>query len=469
MISSLAETACPRWRPRYSARSSLPPAALFALVLAASLTAPPRAVGAEYELIDLGTLGGSYSIAGGISDAGVVALGATLPNGFHAARWSDGVLTDLGVPEGWQTSNGVDANATGWIAGIGIGETQGDHAYLWRDGSWLALGATGGLPYSAPAAISDAGLVVGRSYALGSGSPSLAWTWEEGAFTDLPPLPSGSRTAAQAVNAAGDVAGWSDVVEPAAGTHAVLWRERVPLDLGTLPGDDRSQALGLNAAGHACGFSSHPVPPYFTASRAVAWLGGQITPLDPASFASTHATAINDLDEIVGWGAVSLSSSPSSALLWQDGQVTDLDSVIPPESGWNLGAATDINTAGEITGWGIAPNGQIHAFLLRPLSPAAAGDPARLAEVPSIEVWPNPASGPIRIRLDLGGTDAAEVAIYDAAGSLVRRVHAGPLPAGRTDFSWPGTDDAGRPVPAGIYFVGASAGRRQVSTKIVLR
>jgi hypothetical protein len=146
-----------------------------------------------------------------------------------------------------------------------------------------------------------------------------------------------------------------------------------------------------------------------------------------------------------------------------------LSTVIPPGSNWQLGAATDINGAGEITGWGTAPNGQIHAFLLRPSGSAAVGEPARLAAVPALRVWPNPASGAAAVGLDLPVATPASVTIFDAAGNLIRHLHSGSLPSGTTEWQWSRSDDAGRAVPAGVYFVRASAGPGRASTKIVLR
>ncbi len=47
--------------------------------------------------------------------------------------------------------------------------------------------------------------------------------------------------------------------------------------------------------------------------------------------------------------------------------MTDLNSLLPSGSGWNLGGATGINDSGQIVGYGI-DNGQDHAFLLTPQS-----------------------------------------------------------------------------------------------------
>jgi hypothetical protein len=46
--------------------------------------------------------------------------------------------------------------------------------------------------------------------------------------------------------------------------------------------------------------------------------------------------------------------------------MVDLNTLIPPGSGIDLGGAVSINDRGEINGEGVLPNGDVHAFLLIP-------------------------------------------------------------------------------------------------------
>src|SRR5262249_2048317 len=55
------------------------------------------------------------------------------------------------------------------------------------------------------------------------------------------------------------------------------------------------------------------------------------------------------------------------AVLFQDGQTFDLNSLIPPTPGLILTAATDINSSGQIVGFGNL-YGEPRAFLLTPQS-----------------------------------------------------------------------------------------------------
>ena len=67
---------------------------------------------------------------------------------------------------------------------------------------------------------------------------------------------------------------------------------------------------------------------------------------------------INDAGEVIG------SLGKNGAWYWtQQTGVKDLNTMIPPGSGWELNSANGINQKGEIVGSG-QYNGQFHAYLL---------------------------------------------------------------------------------------------------------
>jgi probable HAF family extracellular repeat protein len=77
------------------------------------------------------------------------------------------------------------------------------------------------------------------------------------------------------------------------------------------------------------------------------------------------ALGINDSGEIVGF------DNNAIAFLWtKTGGMKDLNSLIPPNSGWTLNHAAAINTSGQITGYGQF-QGATHAFLLTPVGQAS--------------------------------------------------------------------------------------------------
>jgi len=121
------------------------------------------------------------------------------------------------------------------------------------------------------------------------------------------------------VNQFGHVAGES-LLSTAGNDHAVLWtRPSAISDLGLLP-------------------------------------GGTIS----------VANALNDSDVVVGFGDFTGSAGAIHAFQWTASNgMTDLNNLIPPNSGWTLLEAKGINERGEIVGTGVI-QGEEHAFLLIP-------------------------------------------------------------------------------------------------------
>ncbi len=75
-------------------------------------------------------------------------------------------------------------------------------------------------------------------------------------------------------------------------------------------------------------------------------------------------TAINASGEIVGY--VEDSTGDYRAFLYDNGVMTDLNSLLPSGSGWTFTRANGLNDSGQIVGEGINPSGEARAFLLTP-------------------------------------------------------------------------------------------------------
>jgi flagellar hook assembly protein FlgD len=61
-----------------------------------------------------------------------------------------------------------------------------------------------------------------------------------------------------------------------------------------------------------------------------------------------------------------------------------------------------------------------------------------------------------------------EVAIYDAAGRLVRNLATGALPLGYQSRTWDGKAEDGRAAPNGVYFYRITMPDRAVTSKFVV-
>ncbi len=86
----------------------------------------------------------------------------------------------------------------------------------------------------------------------------------------------------------------------------------------------------------------------------------------------------------------------------------------------------------------------------------------------AMAVAPNPFGASTSIELSVPGACAASVTIYDASGRRVRSLLSGPVARGAHRIAWDGADGAGRPLPPGVYFALARAGKLRVERKILL-
>ncbi|MBN2170128.1 MAG: FG-GAP repeat protein [Candidatus Krumholzibacteriota bacterium] len=118
------------------------------------------------------------------------------------------------------------------------------------------------------------------------------------------------------------------------------------------------------------------------------------------------------------------------------------------------------------TPWlGLACNGAAETDLRTLGGTAAPGTPAAVLRLAS---YPNPFNPKTTLSFALPADCRAHLAVFDVRGRRLRVVADGPLTAGEHSFTWDGTDDAGRPLAAGVYFARLQAGELIQSRKLVL-
>jgi probable HAF family extracellular repeat protein len=337
----------------------------------------------EYTLVDLGTLGGTYSRANGISENGIIAGYATSGSGKHAVLWTETGIADIGGPQGSIISDAVAVNDSNQVAGYDEGSPQTYQGYSWESGSWTPLGFLPGHSESIARDIDSAGRIVGSSFILGQ--EHRAVMWDAGVLTDLGTL--GDSSNAYGINDVGQVVGYSVANLPGGEQQlrGFLWENGQMTALDPLPEDVATQAFDVNDAGDVVGSSTWYTTQFLSASQATLWLdGGEVTidlgyvPAPPWSCSAeprwhkSIARAVNNRGQIVGEAMCIASGAPKAAFLWQDGVMHNLNDLIPAGSGLDLRSALDINDAGQIVGYGITPDEEIHAFLLAP--PRLPGD-----------------------------------------------------------------------------------------------
>ena len=173
---------------------------------------------------------------------------------------------------------------------------------------------------------------------------------------ELPPFHQDKDGAATEINDRGQVVGISGKCDQAVGRftahHAVLWENGKVLNLGSLGGVAWNTPMAINNKGEVVGFSDlsgdGSGAPNF---HAFLWTkGGGIKDLGTlAGDAYSEALGINEAGQIVGV-SYGVSFSTSRAFIWENGKMTDLNSLVAPSSQLYLLFANDINDHGVIAG-----------------------------------------------------------------------------------------------------------------------
>ena len=99
--------------------------------------------------------------------------------------------------------------------------------------------------------------------------------------------------------------------------------------------------------------------------------------------------------------------------------------------------------------------------------PVAVGPAVSPPASTRLRVGPNPSRGLTRIRLDTEAAGPLELAIRDLMGRHVRQLAQGWFTSGRREVVWDGRDDAGAPLPPGMYYAELWTPRGAVRAPIV--
>ncbi len=252
-------------------------------------------------------------------------------------------------------------NARGQIAGTlndtidGATLVINNHAFLWERGRMQDLGNDAIFAVTEAEAINNQAEIVGN--ARGSARPvedddrltqSHAFLYSHGEMTDL------GLGEAHGINDRGQIVG---EIPGAIYPQATLWQQGKIINLGL-----HGVATVINNQGQIVIGDGGRDPLYL-------WQDGRTRSLPILTdSAMNEADGINSRGQIVGYAM--LGSVGQRAMLWQNGQVYDLNSLIPAKLGWLLASATSITDRGRIVGFGTF-HGDSHAFLLTPIRAAS--------------------------------------------------------------------------------------------------
>lgn len=318
----------------------------------------------RYKIRNIGVIeGDAGSLLFAINEEGVAVGLSIAPDnaGNRAVMFRSGKLLDLSG--GDERSSTVWAiNQDGISAGFFAETPQTSGAATWDGEATTVLPRLEGGDNAQAFGINDEGVVVGGSNTA-PGEAVEACRWENGEVTALPSLADGGI--ASAINNRGQIVGSS------AG-HAVLWDGDEVTDLGTIAGPT-SLGRSINDAGQIVGHTTTTADGTFgnEGTHAFLWEEGQMTDLGTLNgSAMSFAWDINAHGVVVGSSSTLEPPDDSSrvaliAVMWVDGEIVDLNGLIPADSDWELATAYGINDAGQIVGFGYN-KGRQRGFILTP-------------------------------------------------------------------------------------------------------
>lgn len=369
----------------------------------------------QYRIINLGDPEGG-PISQGISNnqPGWIVGFSTLPDStMRAELWRDGTAKSLGALGGpnsavaWPNRNdhgvivGISETAQTqplgelWSCYLAVFYVNDDHVcrgFVWRDGVMSPLPTLGG----------DNGFATG----VNNGDEIVGWAEDAahdptcGEFTnnhqvlqfeavmwlrdgdhyraiELPPYRGDLDGAATAINQRRQIAGISGICDGAIGgataEHMIIWwRGRIARVLPTLGGSYWNTPMDINDQGDVAGFSDLPGDgptggqanflAFFWSARPFTCNGhpvaGGITCNLGAlgSDGDSEALGVNNRGQVVGTSFGASHPYPGHAFLWQQGKMTDLNSLVVPGTTLELRDAQEINDQGEITGVATDPS-----------------------------------------------------------------------------------------------------------------
>ena len=276
--------------------------------------------------------------------------------------WRRGELSELPLLDGWPAAFAFGVNDHEQVVGSANKIDQNSNiiqtAVLWDHGKLLNLGASfPGAVTSFASDVNNRGRVVGAFF--DTNFTEVPFTTRGGTIELLPLLPGMTDAEPSRINDLGEIVGQQ--LSANGGVPCLWYRTRtgyVAVNLGTF-GGTVGFAIGINEVGFPIGYST-TVDQH---ARAFLWFGSLqnlgILPGDTDS----AAYDINDEFQIVG---LSFTATSTRIFLWENGHMTDLHNLVPPDTPLFNDNVGQINDRGEIAVDTMHADGTQAGFLLVP-------------------------------------------------------------------------------------------------------
>jgi probable HAF family extracellular repeat protein len=266
------------------------------------------------------------------------------PYNYHAFLYSSGVVEDLGTLGG-ACSIAYDINDQGQVVGMANSLPYNNmNSFLYDGISMKGIGA------STARGINNAGQIV-----VDGNERGHACIYTGGVMQDIGTLPDGYDSQANCINNNGQIVGHA--FNSSWVMRAFLYADGTMRDIGALdaPYNVGASANAINDSGQIVGYSVSSD----SSRRAFFYSDGIMHELIPLSGLSSVAKAINNQGQVVGFAG--------TAFIYNDGIMTDINTLISSTSGWTIIDADDINDNGLIVGEGYCPGVGIRPVLLTPV------------------------------------------------------------------------------------------------------
>lgn len=379
---------------------------LSVVMLSLAMLIPPSFAANNYQITDLGKLGGNNAESSAINDNNVV-VGFSSGNNFvaHAFAYRDSQMTDLGfltsdfITAGNSFAFGINNNniAVGYSTETkqnGDGDSGEVNVATYYDVDNLTINPLPQVDEANPResraiAINDNNIVVGFASidppddVDADGAP-ISTVADRGFFYDINTAQmitigtlddnASATITLRAIHNDGFAVGISSQVIGSQNTSQVFsvdFSDPATLTKLEIFGGVGHQVWAVNSAkkvvGSARTADNRNIEAYVydVTTRAATALG-----VLNNNFKFSEAFDINDLDQIVGTSQVQNSPSGFHAILYENGEIKDLSELIGCDTGWILQDARGISNSGIITGTGVF-EGERRAYLLTPLAGTA--------------------------------------------------------------------------------------------------